>query len=242
MKPCLPSPGMMPAAVPPCMSPERPGCPGSAPEDADRPRVPGRRREDPGGGAGGFAYWGHYDRAGSGEPAFIGPALVGPAFCRGLWTATSDPRLRTYDCRFDTGRAAARIRAGRTSGRLRDGAPGVLFLIPGREVPELHRYAGRTRTGASRGEQQDPVHLRRWPGQAAGRARRAGQRPARGDRPANPRRQGARRPRRERRVRGRQERAGVRRGPDPAPGGPDQERHHHRRATTAPIMSRSARP
>ena len=48
-------------------------------------------------------------------------------------------------------------------------------------------------------------------------------------RPADPRRQGARRPHRERRVRGRQERAGVRRGPDPDARGADQERHDHRR-------------
>ena len=51
---------------------------------------------------------------------------------------------------------------------------------------------------------------------------------ARGRQP-DPRRQGARRPLRERRVRGRQERAGVRRGPDPDARGADQERHDHRR-------------
>ena len=56
------------------------------------------------------------------------------------------------------------------------------------------------------------------------------QRPARRGRRPDPRRQGARRPVRERRVRGRQERAGVRRGPDPDARGADQERHDHRRA------------
>ena len=55
------------------------------------------------------------------------------------------------------------------------------------------------------------------------------QRQATRGRPADPRRQGARRPVRERRVRGRQERAGVRRGPDPDAPGADQERHDHRR-------------
>ena len=62
------------------------------------------------------------------------------------------------------------------------------------------------------------------------RARGARLHPAARDRPAHPRRQGARRPHRERRVRGRQERAGVRRGPDPDARGADQERHPHRRA------------
>ena len=52
---------------------------------------------------------------------------------------------------------------------------------------------------------------------------------AAGGRPAHPRRQGARRPVGERRVRGRQERAGVRRGPDPDARGAHQERDDHRR-------------
>ena len=60
-------------------------------------------------------------------------------------------------------------------------------------------------------------------------ARRDDLRQAARGRPADPRRQGARRPQRERRVRGRQERAGVRRGPDPDAPGADQERHDHRR-------------
>ena len=46
----------------------------------------------------------------------------------------------------------------------------------------------------------------------------------------DPRCQGARRPLGERRVRGCQERAGLRRGSDPDPGSADQERHDHRRA------------
>src|SRR5664280_176630 len=66
--------------------------------------------------------------------------------------------------------------------------------------------------------------------EAPRRARGDGPGPARrGCRP-DPRCQGARRPVRECRIRGCQERAGVRRGPDPDARGADQERHDHRRA------------
>ena len=89
-------------------------------------------------------------------------------------------------------------------------------------------------------EQQAHLPLPRGRGRAPPGAGAAGQRPPlRGRRP-HPRREGARRPLGERRVRGRQERAGLRRGPDPVARGDAHEPRssiEHTRTEHVPIGS-----
>ena len=116
---------------------------------------------------------------------------------------------------------------GTSGARLRCGSPGVLSFIDDR--PDGPPKIDPTVRGGLRREQQAHLPLQGRSREAPRRARRDGLGQATRGRPPDPRRQGARRPHRERRVRGRQERAGVRRGPDPDARGAHQERHHHRR-------------
>ena len=106
--------------------------------------------------------------------------------------------------------------------------PGVLSFIedrPARSTTSDHLHRG----GPTDREQQADLPFQGRSREAPHGARRDGLGQATRGRQPDPRRQGTRRPVRERRVRGRQERAGVRRGPDPDARGADQERHDHRR-------------
>ena len=145
-------------------------------------------------------------------------------------------RLSALRRRVRTARALTRPRpadyhshpVGTSGARLGRETPGVLSFIDDRPARSAH-----IRPPASRGpndrEQQAHLSLQGRSREAPLGAGRDGLGQAARGRQPDPRRQGARRPVRERRVRGRQERAGVRRGPDPDPRGAHQERHDHRR-------------
>ena len=111
------------------------------------------------------------------------------------------------------------------------------FLIHDRSIPSAMRHLN---AGSDHRENQQ-AHLpvtRTVSRSFARSSTRWNERQAARGRPAHPRRQGAQRPVGERRVRGRQERAGIRRGTDPDARGPDQERSDHRQNTDRPRPDR----
>ena len=120
--------------------------------------------------------------------------------------------------------------SGRTSGaRGARGAPGVLSFISHDRPSPVRPHPTHCIAGAT-GMNNKPTYLSR-DGLEKLRAEldEMTSRQASRSRQPHPRREGTRRPVGERRVRGRQERAGVRRGPDPDARGAHQERHDHRR-------------
>ena len=126
---------------------------------------------------------------------------------------------------FDTRPARATLSAGRTSGAR--SARSLEFFPSCRGLPAA--AAPVTSGEGQKPVNNKPTYLSKEGLESSARSSRRCPTCAGPRSPRASRRQGARRHHRERRVRGRQERAGVRRGPDPDPLGADQERRHHRR-------------